>query len=151
MIDSTLCYIEKDDCYLMLYRNKKKNDLNAGKWIGVGGKHEPGENAEQCVLREVMEETGVRLTKYQQRGVINFISEAWEDERIFLYTATEFEGEITANCNEGELKWIPKSEIMKLNLWEGDSYFLKELLAGRNVDMTLSYDKDDRLISVEMR
>lgn len=149
MIDSTLCYIEKDDCYLMLYRNKKKNDLNAGKWIGVGGKCEPGETPDECICREVKEETGLTLTKYQYRGVINFISEAWEDERIFLYTATDYDGEITSECNEGDLKWIPKTEIMNLSLWEGDRYFLEELLKDKDVNMTLSYDKNDRLVSFE--
>lgn len=133
----------------MLYRNKKKNDLNAGKWIGVGGKCEPGETPDECICREVQEETGVILTKYQYRGVINFISEAWEDERIFLYTATDYEGEIIYECNEGDLKWIPKTEIMSLSLWEGDRYFLEELLQDKDVNMTLSYDKNDKLVSFE--
>lgn len=126
MRDTTLCYIEKDGKYLMLLRNKKEVDFNKGKWIGVGGKFEPGENAEQCLLREVKEETGFTLTSYKLRGVITFLSDEFEDELMYLYTADGFEGEMI-ECNEGELRWIDKQEVLNLNLWEGDKHFLKLL------------------------
>lgn len=90
MQDTTLCYIERDNQYLMLYRNKKKNDLNAGKWIGVGGKVEPGETPEECVIRETWEETGLTLKSVVLRGVIMFYSDVWEDEVMYLYSATDF-------------------------------------------------------------
>ncbi len=140
---STLCYLEKDDCYLMLLRNKKKNDVNEGKWIGVGGKIEPGESPDECVAREVKEETGVRLRSSRMRGVLTFSSAGWEDEYIFVFTSDDFEGEI-ADCDEGELAWIPKEEIGGLNLWEGDRIFLKMLLEdGPLFSLKLSYEGDD--------
>lgn len=148
MRDTTLCYIEKDNCFLMLYRNKKKNDLNAGKWIGVGGKCEPGETPDECLLREVWEETGVKLTSYRKCGVIDFLSEIWPDERMYLYTADSYEGEINMNCPEGELAWIPKEKVMDLNLWEGDRIFLKDMVVGKEVDLVLRYDKEDKLAEV---
>lgn len=128
---TTLCYIEKDDKYLMLHRVKKENDLNKDKWIGVGGKFEEGETPEECLLREVKEETGLTLTNYQFRGIITFISDEWGCEYMHLFTATEYEGELPEqgmkDCNEGELVWVPKNEIANLKLWEGDKIFLKLL------------------------
>lgn len=128
---TTLCYIEKDDKYLMLHRVKKENDLNKDKWIGVGGKFEEGETPEECLLREVKEETGLTLTKYQFRGIITFLSDEWGCEYMHLFTATEYEGELPEqemkNCKEGELVWVPKEEIEQLHLWEGDKIFLKLL------------------------
>lgn len=147
MKETTLCYIEKDKQYLMLYRNKKQADPNEGKWIGVGGKLEIGETPEQCLLREVREETGLELTEYTQRGTIYFCSDTWEDEVMYLFTATGFCGEITRDCEEGELKWIPFEEIMDLNLWEGDRVFLKALLEEKsNINITLQY-QGERLMS----
>jgi len=128
---TTLCYIEKDDKYLMLHRVKKENDLNKDKWIGVGGKFEEGETPEECLLREVKEETGLTLTNYQFRGIITFISDEWGCEYMHLFTATEYEGELPEkmmkDCDEGELVWVPKNEIANLKLWEGDKIFLKLL------------------------
>lgn len=128
---TTLCYIEKDDKYLMLHRVKKENDLNKDKWIGVGGKFEEGETPEECLLREVKEETGLTLTKYQFRGIITFLSDEWGCEYMHLFTATEYEGELPEqmmqNCDEGELVWVPKDEIEQLHLWEGDRIFLRLL------------------------
>ncbi len=148
MKKTTLCYIERDGAYLMLYRNKKLQDPNEGKWIGVGGKLEAGETPEQCLLREVREETGLELLQYQYRGEILFLSDRWEDEIMYLYTATEFQGELLENCDEGELRWVPIAEIPELKLWEGDRIFLKELLAGRkDLQIELRYE-GDRLISV---
>ena len=104
---TTLCYIEKDDKYLMLHRVKKENDLNHDKWVGVGGKFEPDETPEECMLREVREETGLTLTKYQFRAILTFLSDEWETEYIHLYTASEFTGTLL-ECDEGNLEWIPK-------------------------------------------
>ena len=75
MLQTTLCYLEKDGQYLMLHRVKKKNDLNHDKWIGVGGKFEEGESPEDCLLREVGEETGLTLTDYRFRGLVTFVSD----------------------------------------------------------------------------
>ena len=123
---TTLCYIEKDDKYLMLHRVKKENDLNHDKWVGVGGKFEPDETPEECMLRELREETGLTLTKYRFRAILTFLSDEWETEYIHLYTASEFTGTLL-ECDEGNLEWIPKSEIDKLKLWEGDKIFFKLL------------------------
>lgn len=125
-INTTLCYIEQNGSYLMLLRNKKKQDLNEGKWIGVGGKFEEGETPEECLLREVKEETGLTLTDYRYRGVITFVSDTWETEYMHLFTATGFEGDLI-ECDEGELRWIPKKEVLDLPLWEGDREFLQLL------------------------
>ena len=149
---TTLCYIEQDDKYLMLHRTAKQNDINEGKWIGVGGHFKEGESPEECLLREVKEETGLVLTSYRLRGVITFLQEGWGYEYMFLYTADGFEGTLdeTAmkNCNEGTLAWIPKSEIMKLNLWEGDRIFLKLLLEDKGMfSMKLTY-RGDELVDV---
>lgn len=128
---TTLCYIEKDDKYLMLHRVKKENDLNKDKWIGVGGKFEEGESPEECLLREVKEETGLTLTSYKFRGIITFVSNEWGCEYMHLFTADKYEGELPENtmrdCSEGELVWVPKNEIEQLYLWEGDKIFLRLL------------------------
>lgn len=121
---STLCYIEKEEQYLMLHRIKKEKDVNKNKWIGVGGHFEDGESPEECLLREVKEETGLTLTSFRFRGVITFISDGWVPEYICLFTADSFEGEMIS-CNEGVLEWVPKKDLLKLNLWEGDKVFLK--------------------------
>lgn len=129
MKNTTLCYIEKDNKYLMLHRTKKENDVNEGKWIGVGGKFENNETPEECVIREVKEETGLTLTNYQMRAVITFISDKYETDYMYLFTADEFEGEVT-NCDEGDLDWVDKDKILNLNIWEGDKIFLTKLLEG---------------------
>ena len=146
---TTICYIEKENQYLMLYRNKKKEDYNKGKWIGIGGKIESGETPEQCILREVKEETGLTLTAYQYRGIIRFTFDLWEDEEMYLYTATDFEGELNKECSEGELAWCPINEVMNLNTWEGDRIFLQKLIDGETgIDLTLHY-KGDELVDVK--
>ncbi len=119
---TTLCYIEKDESYLMLHRVSKKHDVNKDKWIGVGGHFEQGESPEDCLLREVKEETGLTLKSYRFRGILTFNFNDNESEYICLYTADEFEGELR-DCDEGTLEWVPKSEIHNLNLWEGDKIF----------------------------
>ena len=118
---TTLCYIEKDGQYLMLHRTKKKKDINKDKWIGVGGHAEGAESPEECLLREVKEETGLTLTSFCFRGLITFVSDACEPEQMCLFTADGFEGEISP-CDEGELAWIDKTEILKL-LLEGEQRF----------------------------
>ena len=123
MISSTLCYIERDGKYLMLHRIKKEVDANKDKWIGVGGKFEEGESPEDCVCREVLEETGLTLTGFTYRGLVTFVSDKWEGEFMHLFTADGFEGSIK-DCDEGRLEWIAKEELMKLPMWEGDRIFL---------------------------
>lgn len=130
MINTTLCYIEKDDKFLMLHRVKKKNDINHEKWIGVGGKFEKDETPEECLLREVKEETGLTLTKYQFRGVVTFISNEYETEYMYLFKGEEYTGEMI-ECDEGELVWVPIEDVFSLNIWEGDKIFL-ELLAKKD-------------------
>ena len=116
---TTLCYIEKDDCYLMLHRVKKEQDINKDKWIGIGGHFEGKESPEECLLREVKEETGLTLINYRFRGLITFVTDCYETEYMCLYTSDEFEGELT-ECTEGNLEWVPKNKLRQLNLWEGD-------------------------------
>lgn len=123
---STLCYIEKDDQYLMLHRIIKKNDINKDKWIGVGGHFEYGESPEECVLREVKEETGYDLTSYQYRGLVTFVFGDQETEYMSLFTADGFTGE-PIECDEGVLEWVNKKDIFQLNLWEGDKIFFRLL------------------------
>lgn len=110
----------------MLHRTKKEQDENRDKWIGVGGKFEPGEMPEECLLREVWEETGLTLTKYQFRGIVTFVSDEWGTEYMHLFTADGYTGELHT-CSEGELVWVPKSGIEDLNIWEGDKVFLRLL------------------------
>lgn len=121
---TTLCYIEKDDKYLMLHRVSKKNDINKDKWIGVGGHFEEGESPEECLLREVKEETGLSLKRYRFRGIITFIAENYPIEYMCLYTADEYDGTMI-ECDEGKLEWVNKDKLFELNLWEGDKIFLK--------------------------
>lgn len=127
MILSTLCYIEKNGKYLMLNRNKKEKDINKGKWIGVGGKFEYGESPEECVLREVKEETGLILKSYKLRCIVTYVSNSWETEYMFVFTSNDFEGQQTLDCDEGDLKWIDKESIVNLNTWEGDKIFIKKI------------------------
>ena len=122
MRNTTLCYIEKDEKYLMLHRIKKENDLNHDKWVGVGGKFEDKESPEECVIRETFEETGLTLTDFDYRGIVTFVSDTWETEYMHLFIGKEYTGEIK-ECDEGILEWIPKSEVKNLPLWEGDKIF----------------------------
>ena len=142
---TTLCYIEKENKYLMLHRTSKKKDGNKDKWIGVGGHFEKGESPEECLLREVKEETGLELTSYQFRGIVTFISDEWPDEYMCLYTADRYTGDI-GNCDEGELVWVEKGKIMDLNIWEGDKIFLKLLTENQPFfSLKLEY-KGDKLV-----
>ena len=123
---TTLCYIEKDGRYLMMHRVKKAHDINKDKWVGIGGHFEADESPEECLLREAREETGLTLTEYKQRGIITFMSDKWQTEYMFLYTASAYEGEI-GECNEGTLEWIDKEKVYELPLWEGDKIFFRLL------------------------
>ena len=123
---TTLCYIENEGAYLMLHRISKKNDVNKDKWIGVGGHFEGDESPEDCLLREVREETGLTLTSWRFRGLVTFIAEGWDTEYMCLYTADKYEGEMIP-CNEGTLEWVKKEDVLSLNLWEGDKIFFKLL------------------------
>lgn len=123
---TTLCYIEKDDSYLMLHRVSKKNDINHDKWIGVGGHFEHGESPEDCLKREVMEETGLTLNSSQFRGIVTFVSDDDPAEYMCLFTSTDFSGNLI-DCDEGKLEWVKISEIENLELWEGDKIFLRLL------------------------
>ena len=142
MKQTTLCYIERDHRYLMLHRTRKANDDNHDKWIGIGGHIEPGETPLACIRRECLEETGLTLTSFRLRGLVEFISNIWPDEAMYLFTADEFTGEMTG-CDEGELEWVKKSRLPELNLWEGDYIFL-ELLDEREsyFKLRLVYEGD---------
>lgn len=141
---TTLCYIEKENKYLMMHRIKKEKDINKDKWIGVGGHFEKDESPEECLLREVKEETGLTLTSYRFRGLITFISNQWNTEYMCLYTADGYEGELVSDCREGTLEWVDKSRLEELNLWEGDYIFL-DLLEKRSdfFSLKLRYEGDD--------
>lgn len=129
MRQTTLCYIDRGDSYLMLHRVKKANDASHGKWIGVGGKCETDESPDECMLREVKEETGLEITSWHYRGIVTFISDTWPNEYMHLFTADRWTGEPDMSIDdEGTLAWIPKSDLMNLNLWEGDRIFLRLLL-----------------------
>ena len=143
---TTLCYIEKDNKYLMLHRIKKDHDINHDKWIGVGGHFETKESPDDCLIREVKEETGYTLTSYMARGIITFIYGEDTCEYMHLYTADGFTGE-PIECNEGVLKWVPKNEVLDLELWEGDKIFLKLLNEEKDFfSLKLIYDTNDVLI-----
>lgn len=146
---TTLCYIEKDDSYLMMHRVSKENDINKDKWIGVGGHFEGDECPEECLLREVYEETGLQLKSFCFRGLVTFISNKWQTEYMCLYTAEDFEGNVTnpdgtmRECNEGILEWVKKDDLNSLNLWEGDKIFLN--LLAKEVpffSLKLKYEED---------
>ena len=126
MKNTTLCYIEDSGRYLMLHRTKKEVDENKDKWIGIGGKFETGESPEDCVLREVHEETGLTLTRYRYRGIVTFVSDEWGTEYMHLFTADAWSGSLTA-CDEGELAWVRKDAVTSLPIWPGDKIFLRLL------------------------
>ena len=126
MKQTTLCYLERGDEYLMLHRTKKENDENHDKWIGVGGKFEAGESPEDCMRREILEETGLTVADYRYRGIVTFVSDIYETEYMHLFTVTDWTGE-ARECDEGELAWIKKQKLFDLTLWEGDRIFLRLL------------------------
>jgi len=149
MLNTTLCYIEKDDAYLMLHRVKKDKDINKDKWIGIGGKFLENETPDECILRETYEETGLLLTDYRLRGIVVFISDEYEGEFMYLYTATGFDGPISGTenelpeCNEGVLEWVAKDRVTNLPTWEGDKLFFRELEEDNGFFiMKLRYEKE---------
>lgn len=147
---STLCYIEKDGKYLMLHRTVKKNDVNKDKWIGVGGHFEEDESPEECLLREVKEETGYTLTSYKYRGLVTFVSGNGVTEYMSLFTADGFEGEPIA-CDEGELEWVDIEKVWKLNIWEGDKIFFRLMDENKEFfSLKLVYDGHDKLVSADL-
>lgn len=138
-LNTSLCYIEQDGRYLMLHRTKKKQDPNAGKWIGVGGKFEAGESPEECAMREVAEETGLTPVGLRLRGIVTFVSDVCQTEYMFLFTADRFSGALRP-CPEGDLAWVEKEKVLSLPLWEGDRIFLRLLGEGRAFfSLKLSY------------
>ena len=148
MLNTTLCYIERDGRYLMLHRVKKVNDINHDKWIGIGGKFEDKESPEDCVLREVREETGLTLTSYAYRGLVTFVSDRYETEYMHLFTADGFAGELI-ECDEGTLEWVPKERVPDLPTWAGDRIFLDLLM--RDVpffSLKLAYEGDRLVLAV---
>lgn len=143
MRNTTLCYLEQDGQYLMLHRVKKSHDVNHGKWIGVGGKFEFQESPEDCLLREVREETGLTLKSWRYRGIVTFVYNDDEAEYMHLFTADGWTGTLR-DCAEGELRWVPRDEVGKLNLWEGDRIFLSLLARDEPFfSLKLTYRGDD--------
>ena len=157
LLQTTLCYLEKDGAYLMLHRVKKKNDVNHDKWVGVGGKFEPGEDALSCALREVREETGLTMHAPVYRGIVDFFCDPWPAERMHLYTCTDFTGTLT-DCNEGTLEWVPIPQVETLPLWQGDKLFLRLLQTEKDFfslklryvgDQLVQAVRDGRLLPIE--
>lgn len=145
---TTLGYIETRESYLMLHRVKKEQDVNEGKWIGIGGKFEYGESPEECMIREAKEETGLAVTSMKFRGILTFICDKQDPEYICLYTIDGFSGQLK-ECDEGELLWVPKDEIFGLNLWKGDRIFFD--LLQKDVpffSLKLCYEGDQLLEAV---
>lgn len=148
MENTTLIYIEKNSKYLMLHRTKKENDINRDKWIGIGGHFEEAESPEDCVKREVMEETGFTLNSMEYRGIVTFVSDDNFTEFMHLFWSDDFSGNIK-ECNEGELEWVEKSRMKELPHWEGDEIFL-DLLEKRVpfFSLKLVYKKGELLQAV---
>lgn len=127
MRNTSLCYIEHDGRYLMLHRVKKERDENRDKWIGIGGKFQEGESPEDCVRREVREETGLELLELRYRGIVTFVSDEWGTEYMHLFTSRDLKGAVKTDCDEGNLEWIEKTRLLSLPIWEGDKIFLRLL------------------------
>ena len=126
MRNTTLCYLERGRDYLMLHRVKKALDENKDKWVGIGGKFQEGESPEDCLLREVREETGLTLTRWRYRGIVTFVSDEWGTEYMHLFHSTDFTGTVK-DCDEGVLEWIDREKLLSRPIWEGDRIFLRLL------------------------
>lgn len=148
MLNTTLCYLERGDSYLLLHRVKKKDDLNRDKWIGIGGKCEEGESPEDCLLRECREETGFSLEEYRCRGLVTFVSDQAPTEYMHLFTAARWSGR-QKECAEGDLAWIRKRNILSLPIWEGDKIFLRLLEEDRPFfSLKLQYQGERLVLAV---
>ena len=126
MRNTTLVHLERDGKYLMLHRVKKERDENRDKWVGIGGKFEPGESPEDCALREVYEETGLVMKNWAYRGIVTFVSDTWGTEYMHLFHSADFTGSVK-DCDEGVLEWVDKKVLLTLPIWEGDKIFLRLL------------------------
>ncbi len=136
---ATLCYVMRDNHTLMIYRNKKENDYHEGKWNGLGGKLEKGESPEDCVIREIKEESGLRITKPLMHGFVTFpMFDGVEDWYVFIFTASEFTGELI-DSPEGKLEWIENEKLFDLNLWGGDRIFMKWLFSDKFFSAKFNY------------
>lgn len=134
----------------MLHRTKKKNDINKDKWIGIGGKFEENESPEECIIREVKEETGLHLKSYRLRCVVTYVSTNWETEYMYVFTSDDFEGDII-ECNEGDLQWVDKDKVTRLNTWEGDKIFIEKMQKD-NKFFTVKFEYDgDKLLRYELK
>ena len=148
MKNTTLCYIEKDEKYLMLHRTKKENDHNKDKWLGVGGKFEEKESPEECAIREIYEETGLITDEYCYRGIVTFVSNQYETEIMHLFTVPKFHGDVI-ECNEGDLEWVAKTDVFNLHAWEGDKIFLNLIFCDAPFfSLKLEYDNDKLILAV---
>ena len=146
---TTLCYLEQNGQYLMLHRTKKEHDENHDKWIGVGGKFEDGESPEDCMKREILEDTGLTVRSFRYRGIVTFVSDVWPCEYMHLFVCTAWDGE-EKECDEGELAWIDKKKLFELTMWEGDRIFLKLIETERPFfSLKLTY-QGEKLICAEL-
>ena len=148
MLKTSVCYITQGDQVLMLHRVKKENDINKDKWIGIGGKFLPGETPEECVLREALEETGLILTSYQYRGIVDFSADGTE-EQMYLFTADGFAGSLK-ECDEGDLQWVSRDFLYNLPMWEGDKIFLDLLWQDAPFFRLSLHYEGDRLITATL-
>ena len=148
MLETSLCYLEREDRVLMLHRVSKKDDVNAGKWVGVGGKLEPGETPEACALREIREETALSPQRLRYRAVVDFRSDNWE-ERMHLFTG-EAPSFSLSDCDEGKLFWIPREEVLSLPMWEGDRIFLRLIGEDAPFFRLLLVYEGERLLSAHL-
>lgn len=138
MILSTMVYIQKEGKVLLLHRTKKQNDTNEGKYLGVGGRFEANESPDDCIYREVREETGLIMNSFAYRGVVTFVSDTYPTEYMFIYTCDDFSGEMI-ECNEGDLYWVEKEKMFDLPMWAGDRLFLERM------------EKSDKPFSMKVR
>ena len=145
--ETVMCYLEKDGKYLLIYRNKKKNDINQGKYLGIGGHLEEGETKEEALVREIKEETGLTIHSYEYVGLVHFQENEFKEKMHIFYSA-DFDGELI-ECNEGDLRYVKKEDILSLPLWEGDHYFIELMNQGiRDFEIALLY-KDGKLVKYE--
>jgi 8-oxo-dGTP diphosphatase len=142
MILATLCYVKHNGCTLMVHRNKKANDIHEGKWNGLGGKFEAGETPEECVIREVLEESGLSIQSPRYCGLLVFTSFKGNDWYVFVFTATEFSGELI-DSPEGRLEWIPDEKLLDLNLWESDHIFFPWIEDKKIFSAKFEYEGDE--------